>query len=479
MPGAPLTGGFGWRIWCSRAGRDDFVPGAVTVRRAGAPVSSSIDWQLGKPVEGLERRVGILTVRLSDSEASTHAGTAYELTIGGSSEGPFSWRTLPRTLGEGVRFLFASCFWLDADKEGAFAAGMRFLHDTKQPAFKLHVGDQLYLDFPIPAYHNPLLEFPRNLAKTVGEMGARYESYWGNAPYRRALQLAPSCFTCDDHEYWNNYPEDQLWLAGSRGDRHDITQKAAELTYDAFQRQANPGGRGYFDFEIGQVSVFVTDARSERSDLERGPRPGSFFSPGQWKALDAWAGALRGPGVLVLAQPLFDKPGGKTDRSLSSFEGDFGHLCDIFEQALRRDVGSGSHDILVLSGDIHTGRYARATVVGLNGLAHVHEFIASPTSRVGPYVTEPKPKPPPPSFNAKWQGATRLWDIDAIDYSSTVDNNVGVVTMSPGTNGRVRFELELWRVRKLNKRSLLHPVVGKPDKQGPIVRLFRRELQLR
>jgi hypothetical protein len=452
----------------------------VTVRRGRETVTpSSIDWQLCDRVEGLERRVGILTVELSGTEASAHSGSAYELTIGGAAEGPFRWRTLPRTLGQGVSFLFVSCFWLDADKEGAFAGGLRFLHDSKQPAFKLHMGDQLYLDFPIPDYHNRLLDFPKRLDRTVGAMGARYESYWGNDPYRRALQLAPGCFTCDDHEFWNNYPEDQLWLGGSRGDRHDITQEAAKLTYDAFQRKANPDGRPFFEFRIGDVSFFVTDARSERSDLERGPRPGSFFSADQWKALDAWASALPGPGVLVLAQPMFDEAGGETDRSLSSFEGDFGRLCDIFEQALNPNVGSGPHDILMLSGDIHTGRYARATIVGLEGVAHVHEFIASPASRVGPYLTKAKPKPPPPSFTAKWKGAARLWDIDAVDYSSTVDNNVGAVTMTPGTNGRVRFELELWRVRKLNKRSVWHPVVGTPDTEGPIVRLFRRELQLR
>jgi hypothetical protein len=430
-------------------------------------------------VEGLNRRVGILILRLSDSEAKVHAGSSYELTIAGASDGPFRWRTLPRTLDGGVSFLFASCFWLDADKEGAYAGGIRFLCDSKQPAFKLLIGDQLYLDFPIPTYHNPLVDFPADVAATVTEVGARYERYWDNPPYRHALQATPSYFTCDDHEFWNNFPEHQLWLAGSGSDRHEVTAAATELVYHAFQRSANPDGHPFFDFNVGEVSFFVSDARSRRGDLKRGPPPGSFFEQDQWDALDTWARDLAGPGVLVLAQPLFDKPGGKTDRSLSSFEGDYGRLCHIFEQALQPGVGADPHDILILTGDIHTGRYSRATLVGLEGVAEVHEFVASPGSRVGPYVSEAKPKPAPVSFTSSWQGATRKWDVSEVDFSRTVDNNVGAVTMSPGTNGRVRFELELWRVRKLNKRSIWHPLVGKPDTAAPIVPLFKRELQLR
>lgn len=42
----------------------------------------------------------------------------------------------------------------------------------------------------------------------------------------------------------------------------------------------------------------------------------------------------------------------------------------------------------------------------------------------------------------------RKWVITASErLTSTVDNNVGLITIAPGRNRRVRFSLQLWRVR--------------------------------
>jgi hypothetical protein len=52
------------------------------------------------------------------------------------------------------------------------------------------------------------------------------------------------------------------------------------------------------------------------------------------------------------------------------------------------------------------------------------------------------------------------------------------VRMSPGTNGRIRFELEIWMIRPYAGtywRRILH--WGQPS--GSLRRLYRRELLLR
>ena len=42
----------------------------------------------------------------------------------------------------------------------------------------------------------------------------------------------------------------------------------------------------------------------------------------------------------------------------------------------------------------------------------------------------------------------RMWVIKAQRrLSATVDNNVGLIKIAPGRNGRYRFTLQLWRVR--------------------------------
>ena len=78
--------------------------------------------------------------------------------------------------------------------------------------------------------------------------------------------------------------------------------------------------------------------------------------PEQWDDLEAWAKNLKGPGVLVLPQPLLKAGGSKTDRTLVDFQ-ESDRFGAIFERALG---GDDPHDILILTGDIHTGRLSSA-----------------------------------------------------------------------------------------------------------------------
>ena len=252
VPGAPLERGEGWRIWCCRPGNDDFEPGPVSVTRRGRAEETDQSWKLLEPLEELERRIGVLTLRL----ARPAPGERYEVAI--PEAGTFSWRSLPAAVGERLAFLFGSCFWLPGDREGAYAAAVRDLTKTIDPAFKLMMGDQVYQDYP-------LQPVPANIPR---QFARRYEQYWGDAKYREVLCSAPNFFTCDDHEFWNNFPERQPWLPHTWDAFRRESAEAAQASYHRFQRSANPDESAFYRFSVDPVSFFVTDARSERHDIK-------------------------------------------------------------------------------------------------------------------------------------------------------------------------------------------------------------------
>ena len=231
----------------------------------------------------------------------------------------------------------------------------------------------------------------------------------------------------------------------------------------------------------------MADARSQRSDFAD-PNP-RFFSEEQWQALEAWAAGLQGPGVLTLGQPLFQRDGDWKDHSLSNFTQDYGRLGAVFENALLgqgggpvgSQVGGQPHDILILTGDIHSCRYCVGTIAGLPGTADVHELVASPASRVGPYVKHAAPQKPPTKFTTIHAGQSRTWNVvlPPSEGIPSVDNNVGSVRMSPGTNGRVRFEMTLWRIRPYDARSVAGRMLRRRQPQATLVSLLQREIELR
>jgi hypothetical protein len=184
--------------------------------------------------------------------------------------------------------------------------------------------------------------------------------------------------------------------------------------------------------------MFIADTRSHRT-RDDDPKA-RLMLPDQWDALEAWAAGLKGPGVLVLPQPLLKGGGSKTDRTLLDFQ-ESDRFGAVFERSLARP---DPHDILILTGDIHTGRLSSAEIVGLNG--RIHELVASPASLVTPYLPPwgHKPSEPPDKLMIN----RRTWQMrSAQRLTATVDNNVGLIRIAPGRNGRTRFSLQLWRVR--------------------------------
>jgi len=142
VPGAPLPNGEGWRIWYSTPGDVDTRPSPVRVELGGQPQATVPDeWQALPPVEKLDRRAGVLTVRLQNPRP----GSTYTVTV--PEAGRFAWRTLPADLREEVVFLASSCFYRETDG-GSYRASVVDLTKKLRPAFKLLMGDQVYADWP-------------------------------------------------------------------------------------------------------------------------------------------------------------------------------------------------------------------------------------------------------------------------------------------------------------------------------------------
>ena len=82
------------------------------------------------------------------------------------------------------------------------------------------------------------------------------------------------------------------------------------------------------------------------------------------------------------------------------------------------------------------------------GYDQIYELVASPASLVTPYLPpwghKPNPLPDKVTINR------RTWQVTGNrQLTATVDNNVGLIRIEPGRNGRYRFTLQLWRVRPL------------------------------
>jgi hypothetical protein len=153
----------------------------------------------------------------------------------------------------------------------------------------------------------------------------------------------------------------------------------------------------------------------------------------------------------------------------------------LLERVLAGRDSGGRHDVLILTGDIHNARYTVATVAGVAAPPNVHEFVASPTSRVGPYLTEAVAKPPPTKISARHEGRPITWTVvlPESDVVPTIDNNIGSVTASLGSGDSVRFELTIWRIRPYDSRSMWGRTRRARQPQGPLIPLYRKEIELR
>ncbi|MGE0711191.1 MAG: hypothetical protein AB7N76_28985 [Planctomycetota bacterium] len=296
------------------------------------------------------------------------AGESYVIRASaGASTAAVDFRTVPDEIpNEGLTVAVASCFYDGFAMDAAYLATLRQSNVWfGEPAFKLLIGDNLYLDVAKSA---------AQYSDGYQETAAHYARYFWRTDYADVLSYLPTLTTWDDHEFWNNYPESQPWLARSRGNMRIDYHRAGHEGIDLFQAPLNPPGvapglpapRSYA-FNVGFLSFFVADTRTQRT--LNGAHAPRFMPTPELEALEAWAAGLQGPGVLVVGQPLWLGTGSWTDFNLTDFTEQYRRLWAALSTA--------PYDVLVVSGDVHHSRWIQ---FGLPGQRSIYEFVTSPAS---------------------------------------------------------------------------------------------------
>ena len=128
--------------------------------------------------------------------------------------------------------------------------------DGRAPVqFALMVGDQIYAD-----KMNRKVEL--GLADTFEEFQERYLSAYGSPRMRALLRQLPTYMILDDHEIEDNWTQDRIKYAESRG-----VFNLAITAYMSYQWLHGPrsyGRRLYYDFAWRKYPFFVLDTRTQR-----------------------------------------------------------------------------------------------------------------------------------------------------------------------------------------------------------------------
>lgn len=248
--------------------------------------------------------------------------------------------------------------------QGGVAQRYRKLYDSPatRPHLKVLMGDQVYLDAPVRDFYRH--EPPASLARRVARS---YQRSWD--VLGEFLTLGANVCVSDDHEFWNDYPNDPpfLWRSLQDPEARAAFERAA-LDHLRWMQVARPtyhvtvGPRG----SRPQLAVFVADTRIHRTTADcEDPR---FMRDEDLADLVTWIDELRCPGVLVVGQPLIVAAAGAFDDNLRSYTRQYDDLC----RALLRSA----HDVVVVCGDSHFGRVSTMKMPD-TGRRHI-EVISSP-----------------------------------------------------------------------------------------------------
>lgn len=380
-------------------------------------------------------------------------GSAYEVRV----KAPFvvdrtlaaTFRTLPDQLSEGQPFtvLLASCYSEDSDL--ALPVGRGLLGETfraltgklrrgyvttrsavqrelvgitargnvsrryqllceqfGEPDLKILAGDQVYLDTP--------LVLPIRAQSVRRRISRNYSRTWDKLGY--LLSHGANICASDDHEWWNDYPNRPPLLTNLPGLRGGDTRRewdACAREFIAKVQLVEP----VVTFDLGEdLSFFVADTRINRDVVDRtrdpegaGPAPDGppkFMKTCHFESLISWIEGLRCPGVLVTGQPLLAKGGSGLDRCLPDFPGQYTRLC----QAL----AAASHDVAILSGDVHFGRVARIEIARRDRPrpTRLFEVIASPMALVS-------------LFHGRFGLARGVYSADIMTFPFSADSDRG------------------------------------------------------
>ena len=349
----------------------------------------------------------------------------------------------------------SSCFYEHKDY-GQTAQAFKTLYANNdkvfKPDIKFMVGDQVYLDIGADS----LSPLTNEVRLRIADDYAKHWQALGSMLSRGGTWMLP-----DDHEYWNDYPfYDGIvptlymlripkiraaWKGASEDGVKRIQQTRALVE----------------TFSIGNdLSFCIADLRSSRSKTQ-------FINKAGFAELIEWITTLTTPGVLVIPQVLVTQEN-KLERNLLSFKKQY--------TALLNALATASHDIVVLSGDVHFGRICSVDI-GTQGVKLI-EVVASPTSNLTGVnsVASSKPSYCPEKFPDPKAKLDVNWPESNVNYydepyqltttkgrwfSSYWRDRTNEHMMTIGFNkidGKVHMTVQAWLIRKTDAD-------GKPKSQ--------------
>jgi hypothetical protein len=271
-------------------------------------------------------------------------------------------KRIPSATEKPFTVLLGSCFCRGEDQQGRVGLTYARMPPAARPDLKLLTGDQVYLDSP---WHHFLI------SHSCEELEARflgnYTKTWSQTDgFHRLLKDGANYFCSDDHELWNNAPNRAAFIKDTWPlfDKRECWLRAACSLYQVFQTPFLTTS-----FAVAPVSFFIADTRMQRKDDRS-----SFMPTAALDALRDWIEGLRGPGVLVLGQPIL--------RARTGFWGRFSDwsLPDFDQyETLVRELVRSRHSLVIVTGDVHYGRIARCDLLSGGELI---EIITSPLSLV-------------------------------------------------------------------------------------------------
>ncbi|MDT4329161.1 alkaline phosphatase D family protein [Methylomonas sp. MED-D] len=283
-------------------------------------------------------------------------------------------RTPPISLDhpeEELVIALSSCYF-PSDQFVGYPIRMKNFIKNNIPHLKIFCGDQIYAD--VPAAFNSIA--PKLLYQI------RYKEAFQICRLGNLLKTGANVFTCDDHEYWNGYPEAMPYLTRSWSENKSNWAKCGQEAFWRNQGVMNMIGESPLEFErcwasykLAGIDLFISDTRTDRTNRDSN-KPHTLSAP-QKLALISWINTVERIGLLVIGQPLMLRST-KFDNALEDYSLEYNELLDV----LVKNINERAVSFIILTGDIHWGRLVY-WVSPKNSQAKLIEFVSSPLARVG------------------------------------------------------------------------------------------------
>jgi len=425
-------------VWVA-AINDNFDPAATVLDYGSNQLPLNAGWSDFSTADG-KNRIRYQRVTLNDLLPRKKYSLA--LRVGGIIKADGSITTIPYRLppaGERpFTVLLGSCYYGREDKTGAVGQTYMQLPSDARPDVKFLCGDQVYLDNPFQDFLNPFhgkdwLE--ARSFKVYADTWTQSNSVGG---FGQLLKHNANFFSSDDHEYWNNAPDIGLnvpLFTTTKKGRQEWWGIAHEL-YKIFQ--TTPGFP--VKFKVEPLSFCIAETRFNRGS--GGGGGGDLMPQPALEDIGNWAANLRGPGVLVVGQPFFESAGSIKDYGLPDFKKQYEQLTKYLHEA--------QHSIVILTGDVHFGRLAVATLRPELG-TKLYEVISSPLQLV-------------PGGGGNYKAAPQVFgSVMSQPEFSIKRNHFLTLEFSAPSAQRASMLVKFWPIVK-NGMSLQSQIIG----NGPI-----------